>query len=59
MSAAPTLSRRRPLYGADAVARYRLFCGHRCTDVNLHRWLGEYYRISTSETETGTDSEAE
>lgn len=40
-----------PTCGAPVVARYRPFCSKRCADVDLHRWLGEVYRVPTNEVE--------
>ena len=34
-----------PICGAPAVARFRPFCSARCADRDLHRWLGEVYRL--------------
>ena len=38
-----------PMCGDDTVVRYRPFCSKRCTDLDLGRWLGGYYRIPTEE----------
>ena len=34
-----------PICSRPAHADYRPFCSKRCADVDLHRWLGEGYRI--------------
>ena len=38
-----------PICGKPASARHTPFCSRRCADVDLHRWLGEGYRIPTDE----------
>jgi len=38
-----------PICGKPADDRYRPFCSRRCADVDLHRWLGEGYRVPTDE----------
>lgn len=36
--------------------KYHPFCSRRCADLDLHRWLGGYYRIPTEEQpETASD----
>ena len=46
-NAAPPPPRRArcPICGKPAVAPAAPFCSKRCADVDLHRWLGEGYRI--------------
>ncbi|MBL8688239.1 MAG: DNA gyrase inhibitor YacG [Rhodospirillaceae bacterium] len=48
-----------PICGKPPETAYKPFCSQRCTDVDLHRWLGEGYRIPTNETPdsdgTGSD----
>ncbi|MDA8232709.1 MAG: DNA gyrase inhibitor YacG [Magnetospirillum sp.] len=39
-----------PICGKPAQPEYRPFCSARCADVDLHRWLGEVYRVETPET---------
>ncbi|MGF1641712.1 MAG: DNA gyrase inhibitor YacG [Rhodospirillales bacterium] len=34
-----------PICGRPAGAPWRPFCGKRCADIDLGRWLGEVYRI--------------
>lgn len=38
-----------PICGKASARLYRPFCSRRCADVDLHRWLGEGYRIPTDE----------
>jgi endogenous inhibitor of DNA gyrase (YacG/DUF329 family) len=49
-----------PICGRPADEKYRPFCGKRCADIDLGRWLKESYRVPTDETlqdddGTGTD----
>jgi endogenous inhibitor of DNA gyrase (YacG/DUF329 family) len=37
--------RRCPICGRPASRDDRPFCSKRCADVDLHRWLGEGYRV--------------
>ena len=39
-----------PTCGKPPAPSHKPFCSQRCTDVDLHRWLGEGYRIPTNET---------
>jgi endogenous inhibitor of DNA gyrase (YacG/DUF329 family) len=32
-----------PICGKPAADKYRPFCGHRCADVDLNRWLSDAY----------------
>ena len=32
-----------PICGKPAVDKYRPFCGRRCADVDLNRWLSDAY----------------
>ncbi|WP_019644115.1 DNA gyrase inhibitor YacG [Novispirillum itersonii] len=48
-----------PTCGGPVVARYRPFCSRRCGDVDLHRWLGEVYRVPTNEPDLPPGQEAE
>ncbi len=42
----PTLkSGRCPICGAPSEAHFRPFCSHRCSDVDLSRWLRGAYAI--------------
>ena len=38
-----------PLCNKMSVERYFPFCSDRCANIDLHRWLGEGYRLPTSE----------
>jgi len=38
-----------PICGKAPETAYKPFCSQRCTDVDLHRWLGGGYRIPTEE----------
>jgi len=37
-----------PICGKPSVSELRPFCGRRCADVDLGRWLTEQYRIPTA-----------
>ena len=51
-----------PMCGKAAAGAYKPFCSKRCADLDLARWLGEGYRIPTSERpgegDFGDDDEA-
>jgi uncharacterized protein len=34
-----------PICGKPAVQKYRPFCGKRCADVDLNRWLNAAYVV--------------
>ena len=36
-----------PICGKPAVAASQPFCSARCTDIDLHRWLGGIYAIGS------------
>jgi len=38
-----------PICGKPVVVRYRPFCSQRCAMVDLGRWFGGSYRVSTDE----------
>jgi len=38
-----------PICSKPTADDYRPFCSKRCADIDLYRWLGEDYRISTEE----------
>ena len=38
-----------PICSKPAEADYKPFCSERCRQVDLNRWLGEAYRIPSSE----------
>ena len=46
-----------PICGKPAAARHRPFCGPRCADVDLHRWLGGQYAIPAEEEDTPGEDE--
>jgi endogenous inhibitor of DNA gyrase (YacG/DUF329 family) len=39
-----------PLCGKPAMPEFHPFCGKRCADIDLHRWLSGVYAIPTHET---------
>ncbi len=47
-----------PICGKPQVARFRPFCSARCADIDLHRWMGEVYRVPTTEAPDEKDAEA-
>jgi endogenous inhibitor of DNA gyrase (YacG/DUF329 family) len=71
MDDAPLTQRARPcpICGKPALQKFRPFCSERCSLVDLGRWLGEGYRVPTSErpgeapaapgTEPGEDGEGQ
>ena len=44
-----------PICGKPPVEAYVPFCGKRCADVDLHRWLGGVYAVPTDEPADGED----
>lgn len=44
---------RRPISPSPEAARLRPFCGKRCADIDLHRWLSGGYRVATDEAPGG------
>ncbi|OAN44614.1 DNA gyrase inhibitor YacG [Magnetospirillum moscoviense] len=38
-----------PVCGRAPEPKFHPFCSARCTDVDLHRWLGGVYRVETNE----------
>ncbi len=50
-----------PVCGKESDPKFRPFCGARCANIDLGRWLGEKYVIPTEEkpdeSQTGTDEE--
>ena len=42
---AATPRRRCPICARTASPAFQPFCSKRCADVDLHRWLGEGYRV--------------
>lgn len=48
-----------PICGKPALeAKYKPFCCGRCSDVDLHRWLGGVYRVETDEPAEGIGEES-
>jgi endogenous inhibitor of DNA gyrase (YacG/DUF329 family) len=52
MTGSPSLAPEKPcpLCGKPAALRFRPFCGKRCADVDLHRWLSGVYAIPVEDT---------
>jgi endogenous inhibitor of DNA gyrase (YacG/DUF329 family) len=48
-SPTPKGTRRCPICGKPAAARFRPFCSRRCADIDLHRWLSNAYAIPSVE----------
>jgi endogenous inhibitor of DNA gyrase (YacG/DUF329 family) len=46
-----------PICSRPAAEAHKPFCSDRCRKVDLHRWLGEGYRIETDEA-PGSDDPA-
>lgn len=38
-----------PICSKPAQDDWRPFCSKRCADIDLHKWLGEGYRVETDE----------
>jgi uncharacterized protein len=38
-----------PICRKPAAEKFRPFCGRRCADVDLHRWLGGVYAVPVTE----------
>lgn len=38
-----------PVCGKESVEKYSPFCGARCANIDLGRWLGEKYVLQTDE----------
>ena len=38
-----------PICRKPSVKEYRPFCSKRCADIDLHKWLGEDYRVPAEE----------
>ncbi|MCA8926429.1 MAG: DNA gyrase inhibitor YacG [Alphaproteobacteria bacterium] len=45
-----------PICAKPSAADYRPFCSKRCADIDLHKWLGEGYRVETEEPADGADA---
>ena len=52
----PVANRRCPICSRTASAQFTPFCSKRCADIDLHRWLGEGYRVPTEVDEDTRDS---
>jgi len=50
-----------PVCGKPPQPKHEPFCSARCQQVDLHRWMGEVYRIDGGETlpERGDDGDDE
>jgi uncharacterized protein len=46
-----------PICGKPAAEKHRPFCGRRCADVDLNRWLSDTYVVRT-ETDADEDEQA-
>ena len=53
---APGSKRRCPICGKPASTEVSPFCSKRCADVDLHRWLGEGYRVPIEVDDDARDS---
>ncbi len=38
-----------PICNKMSLQRYHPFCSGRCANIDLHRWLGENYRLPSRE----------
>jgi hypothetical protein len=47
----PDTTKRCPICGKPTAERYRPFCGKRCADVDLNRWLSDVYAVPGNEAE--------
>ncbi len=47
----PSTTKRCPICGKPASDQYRPFCGKRCADVDLNRWLSGVYAVPDKEDE--------
>ena len=47
-----------PICGKPVVQKYRPFCGKRCADVDLGRWLNAAYVVPGKDEEDGNRQEA-
>ena len=54
-----TPKRQCPICGKPATIEAKPFCSKRCADVDLHRWLGEGYRVPASRDDDATEGEEE
>jgi uncharacterized protein len=56
---APRPTKRCPLCGKPALARFRPFCSKRCADIDLHRWLSGTYAVPVIEEDASARGERE
>jgi endogenous inhibitor of DNA gyrase (YacG/DUF329 family) len=47
-----------PICGRPSAVEVRPFCSKRCADIDLSRWLGEVYRVPSSEPASSDDESA-
>ena len=50
-------ARKCPICGKPATIEAKPFCSKRCADVDLHRWLGEGYRVPASRDDDASEVE--
>lgn len=46
-----------PICNKASTEKFRPFCSGRCADVDLHRWMGEVYRVPVTATESDDELE--
>ena len=44
---------------SDGAEKFRPFCSQRCSDVDLHRWMGGHYAVPAVEPPDDFDAEIE
>ena len=44
---------------SDGTEKFRPFCSKRCSDVDLHRWMGGHYAVPAVEPPDDFDAEIE
>ncbi|NCF79728.1 MAG: DNA gyrase inhibitor YacG [Alphaproteobacteria bacterium] len=44
---------------SDGVEKFHPFCSKRCSDVDLHRWMGGHYAVPAVEPPDDFDAEIE
>jgi endogenous inhibitor of DNA gyrase (YacG/DUF329 family) len=55
MSERPVTAARCPICSKPAVEKYKPFCGKRCADVDLNRWLSNVYAVPANEADADED----
>jgi endogenous inhibitor of DNA gyrase (YacG/DUF329 family) len=50
-----TAGPRCPICGKPAAEKYKPFCGKRCADVDLNRWLSNVYAVPANEADADED----